>query len=75
MNFDLYGTSYDHYTAEVQQEVRRETCGEDIGQTGWMTTEEFRRFLQLLTLDAGSNVLEVGTGAGGCAPFLIDVRC
>jgi len=41
MKFDLYNTSYDHHAAEVQQEVRRETHGEDIGQTGWMTTEEF----------------------------------
>ena len=69
MEFDLYDTSYDHYAAEVQREVRRETYGEDIGQTGWMTTEEFGRFLQLLVLDADSNVLEVGSGAGGCALF------
>jgi cyclopropane fatty-acyl-phospholipid synthase-like methyltransferase len=54
----------------VQQEVRRETYGEDIGQTGWMTTQEFCRFLQLLALDAESKVLEVGSGAGGCALFM-----
>src|SRR6516165_1349361 len=70
MKFDLYDTSYDHYAAEAQQEVRRETYGEDIGQTGWMTTEELCRFLQLLVLDAESNVLEVGCGAGGCALFM-----
>jgi SAM-dependent methyltransferase len=70
MNFDLYDTSYDHYAAEVQQQVRRKTYGEDIGQTGWMTTEEFGGFLQLLALDADSNVLEVGSGAGGCALFM-----
>jgi ubiquinone/menaquinone biosynthesis C-methylase UbiE len=70
MNVDLYDTSYDHYAAEVQRAVRRETYGEDIGQTGWMTSQEFCRFLQLLALDADSNVLEVGSGAGGCALFM-----
>jgi len=72
MRFDLYGTSYEHYSAEVQQEVRRQTYGEDIGQTGWMTTEEFCRFLRLLTVDAESKVLEVGSGAGGCALFMVN---
>jgi cyclopropane fatty-acyl-phospholipid synthase-like methyltransferase len=70
VKFDLYDTSYDHYGAQLQQEVRRETYGEDIGQTGWMRTEELCRFLQLLALDADSNVLEVGSGAGGCALFM-----
>jgi ubiquinone/menaquinone biosynthesis C-methylase UbiE len=67
---DLYDTSYSHYAAEVQRAVRRETYSEDIGQTGWMTTEEFRRFLRLLALDDSSNVLEVGSGSGGCALFM-----
>src|SRR5215469_18568310 len=70
MKVDLYDTSYDHHAAEVQQEVRRETYGEDIGQTGWMTTEEFRGFLRQLAVDADSSVLEVGSGAGGCALFM-----
>jgi cyclopropane fatty-acyl-phospholipid synthase-like methyltransferase len=35
-----------------------------------MTTEEFCGFLRQLTLDADSSVLEVGSGAGGCALFM-----
>lgn len=70
MNVDLYDTSYDHYAAEVQRAVRRETYGEDLGQTGWMTTKELCYFLQLLAVDSGSEVLEVGSGAGGCALFM-----
>jgi len=70
MNVDLYNTSYDHYAAEVERQVRVETYGEDIGQTGWMTTEEFSRFLRLLKLGADSDVLEVGSGAGGCALYM-----
>ena len=70
MSIDLYNTSYDHYAAQAQEDVRRETYGEDIGQTGWMTTQEFRCFFELLAAGPGSNVLEVGSGAGGCALFL-----
>ena len=70
MKFNLYDASYDHSAAHVQQEVRRETYGEDIGQTGWMTTAEFCRFLDLLVVKAGAHVLEVGSGAGGCALFM-----
>jgi cyclopropane fatty-acyl-phospholipid synthase-like methyltransferase len=76
MNVNLYDASYDNYAAEVQREIRRETYGEDIGQTGWMTTQEFRRFLEQLAIDADSNVLEVGSGAGGCALFMAQqTRC
>ena len=70
MRVDLYDTSYDHYATTAHQEVRRETYGEDIGQTGWMTTREFCNFLHLLAIGADSNVLEVGSGAGGCALFM-----
>ncbi|HLW78229.1 MAG TPA: methyltransferase domain-containing protein [Terriglobia bacterium] len=69
---DLYDTSYENYAARLYQEVRRETYGEDIGQTGWMTTSEFRQFLAWLELDARSRVLEVGCGAGGCAVFMAE---
>ena len=71
MKVDLYDTSYDHHAAEVQQEVRRETYGEDIGQTGWMTTEEFCGFLRQLALDADSSVLEVGSGAAAALCLFI----
>jgi hypothetical protein len=69
MGVDLYDTSYDYYAGGVQQDVRWETYGEDIGQTGWVSTREFCRFLQLLALDGESKVLEVGSGADGCALF------
>lgn len=69
---NLYDTSYENYAARLYQEVRRETYGEDVGQTGWMTTAELRRFFGLLELGAGSRVLEIGCGAGGCAAFMVE---
>jgi SAM-dependent methyltransferase len=64
---DLYDNSYAHYAGRLYEEVRRETYGEDLGQTGWMTASELERFARLLRIDGESRVLEVGCGAGGCA--------
>lgn len=73
---DLYNNSYDKFSADVQQSVRLETYGEDIGQSSWMTADELRRFIRLLNLDESSNVLEIGSGSGGPALFLAEmVRC
>src|SRR5947209_9045764 len=67
---DLYDSSYAAYSALVYQEVRHETYGLDLGQTGWMTEDEFRSFFGLLNLGTSSRVLEIGCGAGGCAIYL-----
>jgi hypothetical protein len=64
---DLYNTSYDKFSVRVQQAVRSETYGDDIGQSSWMTAEELRHFAALLRLHRPSNVLEIGSGSGGPA--------
>jgi len=69
---DLYNTSYDKFSAGVQQVVRSETYGEDIGQSSWMTADELRHFIALLGLEGSSNVLEIGSGSGGPALFLAE---
>jgi SAM-dependent methyltransferase len=70
---DLYNTAYDNFAKEVERQVRAETYGEDLGQTGWMTAEEFRRFLGFLELKRGARLLEVGFGAGGCSLYAAEV--
>ena len=62
---DLYNTYYDKFAADAQGAVRAETYGEDIGQSSWMTAHELRHFIELLKIDASTNVLEVGSGSGG----------
>ena len=64
---DLYNTTYGHAEADVYAEVRRETSGFDLGQTSWMNAEELAEIPRLLQIEASSNVLEIGCGAGGCA--------
>jgi len=73
---DLYGNSYDRFSADVQRAVRAETYGEDIGQSGWMTADELRRFIVFLDLKQTDDVLEIGSGSGGPALFLAEtVNC
>ncbi len=67
---DLYNTSYGNPSADVYGEVRVETYGEDFGQTSWMTLDEFDEIPVRLGLDPSSSVLEIGSGAGGCALHL-----
>ncbi|HVF26940.1 MAG TPA: hypothetical protein VM943_01790 [Pyrinomonadaceae bacterium] len=64
---DLYNNFYDNFSARVQEQVRAETYGEDVGQSSWMTAEELDRFIELLQLQSSSNLLEIGSGSGGPA--------
>jgi SAM-dependent methyltransferase len=69
---DLYNTSYNKFSVGVQQAVRSETYGDDIGQSSWMTADELRHFIALLGLNRSSSVLEIGSGSGGPALFLAE---
>lgn len=62
-----YGTSSD----ELIRSVREATFGEDIGQFSWTTADEQRGFHRLLGIDANTAVLEIASGAGGPALFLV----
>jgi SAM-dependent methyltransferase len=64
---DLYNTSYGNSEIEVYSEIRRETYGQNLNQTSWASREELAEIPRLLQIDASSNVLEIGCGAGGCA--------
>jgi SAM-dependent methyltransferase len=67
---DLYGTAYGNFATEALEQIRRETYGEDFGQSSWVTGQEYRRFFRLLGLAAADHVLDVGCGSGGPAVFL-----
>jgi SAM-dependent methyltransferase len=70
---DLYNTHYGKFAMDAQAAVRKETYGEDLGQSSWMTADELRGFAELLEIEAGSSVLEVGSGSGGSALSLAEL--
>jgi SAM-dependent methyltransferase len=61
---DLYDNAYAHYNADVYREVRAETYGEDLGQTGWTTTKESNEIPRQLGITPDAEVLEIGCGSG-----------
>jgi cyclopropane fatty-acyl-phospholipid synthase-like methyltransferase len=67
---DLYGTAYGNFATQVLEEVRKETYGEDFGQSSWVTGDEYRGFFKKLGLRRGEHVLDVGCGSGAPALFL-----
>jgi SAM-dependent methyltransferase len=81
---DHYGAQYGHFASELYARIRSETFGEDIGQNGWLTTEEQDLFLTYLSLDSGSRLLDVACGSGrptlriarttGCSVHGVDVH-
>lgn len=64
---DLYNSSYSNYSLETYSEIRKETYGEDYGQTSWVSTEESHEIPELLELTPESRVLDIGCGSGGYA--------
>ncbi len=71
---DLYNHSYGHFSSAAEEAVRRETYGEDIGQSSWMTAEEWLRIADEAAVRPGSQILDVGSGSGGPAVFLAEQR-
>jgi SAM-dependent methyltransferase len=67
---DLYDSFYGRFASPVLSAVRKETYGVDLGQSSWITVEEWDRFIDALGIDARCHVLEVGSGSGGPALHL-----
>lgn len=68
---ELFYDTYKNYSQDLYEEIRKETYGEDIGQTSWLTADEYRSFFPLLNLSHEKNVLEVASGSGGPAVFMV----
>jgi SAM-dependent methyltransferase len=64
MSVDLYDNAYAHYDSDVYRQIRVETYGQDLGQTGWATTQESDEIPRTLQLTSNSYVLEIGCGSG-----------
>lgn len=66
----LYASAYAGFTAREQ--IRRETYGDDLGQSGWLTVDELELFADWLDLREDSRLLDVGCGSGGTDLRLAD---
>lgn len=64
---DLYDDSYSNYSKDIFQAVRAKTYGKDMGQSSWITFEEYSHFIDMLQIKSSSRVLEVACGSGGPA--------
>lgn len=62
---DHYGATYGEFASQLYAEIRREAFGEDIGQTGWLTSDEQDLFISWLQLGEESTLLDVACGSGG----------
>jgi SAM-dependent methyltransferase len=66
----LYEASYEGFRQSARERVRLETYGEDLGQTSWLTADEWRTFIGWLQLEPDAQVLDVACGSGGPALYL-----
>ena len=71
---DLYDNVYGDFASDAEYAVRREAYGEDLGQSSWLTADEWLGFADLLGVGEQSEVLEVGSGSGGPAVYLAVAR-
>jgi SAM-dependent methyltransferase len=69
---DLYDGYYDQFSSDVLGAIRKETYGEDLGQSSWMTADELRNFIKYLSLKSSDDLLEVGSGSGGTGLFIAE---
>src|SRR4026209_2328234 len=67
---ELFDKPYGNFEEQVLAEIRRGTYGEDIGQTSWITVDEYDTFYSWLSLSAGDHLLEIASGSGGPALYL-----
>jgi SAM-dependent methyltransferase len=68
--FEFYKGAYGNFEADVLSEIRRETYGEDLGQSSWITADEYSHFCDLLNIGSASSVLETACGSGGPALYI-----
>ena len=67
---NLYDNVYGDFASGAEAAVRRDTYGEDLGQSSWLTADEWLGFADRLGIGPDSDVLEVGSGSGGPAVYL-----
>jgi ubiquinone/menaquinone biosynthesis C-methylase UbiE len=74
MSVTLYDHAYGRFAHAAEAAVRQETYGDDIGQSSWTSAAEWLHFSDQLAIQPGQKVLEIGSGSGGPAVYLAEMR-
>jgi 2-polyprenyl-3-methyl-5-hydroxy-6-metoxy-1,4-benzoquinol methylase len=62
---NFYGSQYGQFASQLYAEIRSDAFGDDIGQNGWLTSDEQDTFISWLALTPKSRLLDVACGSGG----------
>lgn len=60
----FYDATYGNIDERILQEVRDETYGVDLGQSGWLTSDEHLNFISMIRANKESRILEIACGSG-----------
>ena len=69
---EIYDIAYEDYTSELYHQIRRDTYGNDLGLTSWVSPDESNQIPTQLKIVEDSNVLELGCGSGGYAIYVAE---
>ena len=61
---DHYDAQYGNFASNLYAEIRKEAFGEDIGQTGWLTSDEQDLFIDWLGLSESDHLVDLACGSG-----------
>ena len=68
---DQHESFYREFDSPLMRQIRREACGEDIGQHSWIGADELLQDARRLRLDPARRLLDLGSGPCGPLTFLI----
>lgn len=69
---NFYDSAYGNFANDVLSEIRIATYGKDLGQSSWITADEYDHFCELLKINGQSRVLETASGSGGPAIYMAE---
>ncbi len=69
-SFDRFSKKYRLGQSEVMRRVERSVCGCDYGATSWTTVDEAREVGEMLCLEPGKRLLDIGSGSGWPGVYL-----
>lgn len=71
-----YDSTYKEFDTPLQQKIRTEAYGADIGQHSWVAVPELQEVIQVINLSSSDALLDFGCGPCGPLTFLVNAtRC